>query len=74
MSKKTGKKLFFVCILKAPDENSRIQIRNPVYGSKDPNPSQNVTDPEHCMAFMSATGGGIRITSYSCDEAGAGWV
>ncbi len=27
---------------------SRIRIRNPVYGSKDPDLSQNVTDPEHC--------------------------
>jgi hypothetical protein len=42
--------LFFVCIMKATDEKSRIWIRSPVYGSKDPNPYKNVTDPEHCLA------------------------
>ncbi len=26
------------------------QFRNPVYWSKDPSPSQNVTDPIHCLA------------------------
>ncbi len=41
--------------MKAIDEKSWIRIRNPVFGSKDPNPSQNVTEPEHCMPFMSAT-------------------
>jgi hypothetical protein len=25
----------------------QIRIRNLVYGSKDPDPSENVTDPEH---------------------------
>jgi hypothetical protein len=37
--------------LKATDEKSRIriEIRNPMYGSKDPDLSQNVTDPEHCL-------------------------
>ncbi len=38
-------KLIFGCILKATDEKSRI--RNPVYGFKDPDPYQNVMDPEH---------------------------
>jgi hypothetical protein len=33
--------------LKTADEKNRIRIRYPVYGSKDPDPSQNVTDPEH---------------------------
>ncbi len=38
----------FVGILKAIAKKSRIRsrIRNPEYGSKDPNPYQNVTDPE----------------------------
>ncbi len=35
----------------------RIQIRNPVHGSMDPDPRQNVTDPEHwfngwCRRFV----------------------
>jgi hypothetical protein len=40
--KKQKKKLFG--FLKTTDEKSRIRsrIRNPVYGSKDPSPSQNV--------------------------------
>ncbi len=47
------KSLFFVDILKATDEKSRIRsriwIRNPVFGpAKDPDRSQNVTYPEHC--------------------------
>jgi hypothetical protein len=25
-----------------------VWICNPVYGSKDPDPYQNVTDPKHC--------------------------
>jgi hypothetical protein len=40
---KTSKNLFFVGFLKAADEKIRIQIqiriRNPVYGSRDPDPS-----------------------------------
>ncbi len=43
--KKLRKNLFFVGVLRAIDEKSRI--RDPVYGSKDPDPFQNVTDPEH---------------------------
>jgi hypothetical protein len=40
-----GKKnLFFVGISKAADKKSIIRIRNPVYGSKDPDPYQNITD------------------------------
>jgi hypothetical protein len=31
----------------------RIRIRNQVYGSKDPDPYQNVTDPDH---WLNATG------------------
>jgi hypothetical protein len=51
--RKTYKKnLFFVVILKANDE--KIRIRNPVYGSKDPDldPPHNVTDPEHCPFLL----------------------
>jgi hypothetical protein len=40
--------LFFVGILKANAKKRRIWIRNLVYGSKDTDPYQNVTDPEHC--------------------------
>jgi|688.fasta_scaffold319826_1 hypothetical protein len=44
-----GKKQFFLlALLKTTDEKSRIRFLNPVYGSKVPDPSQNVTDPEHC--------------------------
>ncbi len=42
------KPLFFVGILKATAKKRRIRIRNLVYGSQDPDPYQNVTDPEHC--------------------------
>jgi hypothetical protein len=40
--------IFFVGLLKANDEKSRMRIRICiiVYGSKDPDPSKNVTDPE----------------------------
>jgi hypothetical protein len=41
-----GKNLFFVGILKATEEKSRIRIRNPVCGPEDPDPYQNVMDPE----------------------------
>ncbi len=42
---------FFVGILKATDKKSKIRIRSLVYGSKDPDPSRNVTDPEHCFKW-----------------------
>ncbi len=64
--KKMGKNLFFVGNLKAIDEKSRIRIRNPLYGSKDPSPSENVTDPEHCCEDPSslwAWGGGPHVCS-----------
>ncbi len=36
------------------DENDKIRIRNPevpiTYGFADPDPYQNVTDPQHCSA------------------------
>jgi hypothetical protein len=43
------KNFVFVGFLKATDEKSRIriQIHYSVYGSKDPDPYQNFTDPEH---------------------------
>jgi hypothetical protein len=52
---KLQKNLFFVEILEVTDEKSRIRSRirsgigcvNQVTGSKDPDPYQNVTDPEH---------------------------
>jgi hypothetical protein len=47
--KNVEKNLFFVSTLKATDERIRIWIRNPVYGSKGLDPSQNVTDPEQCF-------------------------
>ncbi len=50
---KEEKKLILVGIEKATDEKSRIRIRiqilNSVYGSKDPDLSQTVTDPEHWL-------------------------
>jgi hypothetical protein len=47
ISNKTLKKLIVGRLLKATTKKNRIRIRNPVYGSKDPDPHQNVTDPEH---------------------------
>ncbi len=46
-----GKIQYFAGILKATGIKGRIRIRirNPVYGSKDPEPSQFVTDPEHWL-------------------------
>jgi hypothetical protein len=48
-------KLFLVGILKVNDEKSRIRIRIHLSeawirgsGSADPDPLQNVMDPEHC--------------------------
>jgi hypothetical protein len=43
---KQRKKLFFVAVLKVTDEKSRIVSQR--YGSVDPDPYQNVMDPEHC--------------------------
>jgi hypothetical protein len=47
--KLTRKKIFFVGILKVFDEKSRITVGSASqrYGSEDPDPYQNVTDPEH---------------------------
>jgi hypothetical protein len=39
----SNKNCFFVGILKVNDEKSRIRIQDP-----DPDPLQNVMDPEHC--------------------------
>ncbi len=41
---KLEKILFFIGILEATDEKNRV---NQVYGTKDPDPHQNVSDPEH---------------------------
>ncbi len=41
------KKLILLSSWKATDEKSRIRIRKSVHGSKDPDPSQNVTDLKH---------------------------
>jgi hypothetical protein len=38
---------FLVAILKVTDENSKIRSRIRRYGSADPDPYQNVTDPQH---------------------------
>ncbi len=49
-------KLMFCWHLKSHlTEKRRIRIRNPVYGSKDPDPPRNVTDPEHCFAEILET-------------------
>ncbi len=60
ISKKNLKQIFFVFTLKVIDENSRILIRNwirimvrkQVYGSKNPDPYHNVTDPEHWLRWL----------------------
>ncbi len=41
------KKNFFVGILKVTDKKSRIRICQSDVQSEDPDPYQNVTDPEH---------------------------
>ncbi len=46
--KKLRKKLIYVGMLKATDENSMIRIR--IRKSVDPDPYQNATDPQHCLA------------------------
>jgi hypothetical protein len=46
------KNLFCVRILKVYDENSRIRGYGSIskrHGSADPDPHQNVMDPEHCQ-------------------------
>ncbi len=46
-----GRKLIFCWYLESLSaKNRRIRIRNSVYGSKDPDPCQNVRDPEHCFS------------------------
>jgi hypothetical protein len=44
---------FFVGILESAAKKSRILIRNPVYGFKNPDPYQNVTDPENWLLLFS---------------------
>ncbi len=45
-SKKALKKRYFLS--EAAVKKARIRIRDPMYGSKDSDLYQNVTDPEHC--------------------------
>ncbi len=45
--KSSGKKLFFVSILKVTYEKSKILKSVVRYGSADPDPYENVTDPQH---------------------------
>jgi hypothetical protein len=45
-SKHLEKAHLSVGIFKTTAKKSRIRIRKPVHGSKDPDPFQNVTDPE----------------------------
>ncbi len=58
MQKNLEEKIIFVGILKVTDEKSMIRIRswiripNQVYGFKDLDPDQNVTDPEHCIPYI----------------------
>jgi hypothetical protein len=44
---------FLVAILEAAAKKSRILILNPVYGFNDPDPYQNVTDPENWLLLFS---------------------
>jgi hypothetical protein len=50
---KNTKKEYFFCILNVTAKKRRIRsrMRNPVSDPrKDPDPYQNVTDPEHCFS------------------------
>ncbi len=50
MSKKLGKKLIFCWHLERHWRKRRIRIRiQCTYGSNNPDPSENVMDPEHCQ-------------------------
>jgi fatty-acid desaturase len=50
---------FLFCILTVTEERSRIRswIRSGSishrYGAADPDPHQNVTDPQHCLEVLS---------------------
>ncbi len=50
------KNQFFAGILNVNDENSRIRIQDPGrHGSADPDPPQNVMDPQHwlkCLNYL----------------------
>ncbi len=52
--KTNKKKTSFVGILEVTDEKTRIWIRsvNQVNGTKDPDPYQNVTNPERCFMHV----------------------
>ncbi len=53
---------------KTTDEKNMIQIRirNPVYGSKDPDPSENVTEPEHCREEFTLYEHYVTTNPYLC--------
>jgi hypothetical protein len=55
-SKKMDKKVFYVDVLKVTDERagSGAGSDSKRYGSADPDPYQNVTDPEHCILLRRA--------------------
>jgi hypothetical protein len=57
ISQKTLKKYIFIGILSAIDEKSRIwsRIRKSVIMNRDPDPYQNLTDPQHCFQGMKQT-------------------
>ncbi len=53
---KNWRKIFFVGILSATDVKSRILIRiRPLVSCADPDPYQNVTDPQHCSVCWYST-------------------
>jgi hypothetical protein len=45
-TQKQKKKSPFAEIFKITAKNSRVRIRKPMHGSKDPDPYQNFSDPE----------------------------
>ncbi len=47
---KNKNKIFFVGVLKVTDERAGSGSVSQRYGSDDPDPQQNVTDPEHCCS------------------------
>jgi hypothetical protein len=51
VASKSNKHFFFAGILKVNDENSRNRIQDP-----DPDPPQNVMDPQHCFKVTTSVG------------------
>jgi hypothetical protein len=65
LSASSKKKIgIFFCILKINEERSRTGVRSgsgagffsKSYGSGDPDPQQNVTDPQHCLHDKAVAG------------------